>query len=151
MKALGIKTRRDGIDWATANGATRRSAVLTNSDWFSVPNGHRGEGLAWMRKEIIELIRKEQPDKICVRPAEGPRMNVAVLERSQVDGVLLEAITTLRIPCEVKKTATIRADFAARTTAELNATLLILPALTNIAPTARRRSPAIASLSMLPS
>ena len=149
LRIMGIKTKKNGFDWATLEGPTRDASELLNYASISVPSGGRPQALAWLWDEVTELVAVQSPDQVVIRPAEGQNLNVAVLERSQVDGVLLASLAALNLPCAAKKSATVRADFGARSNLELDAALDGFRALADVPPSADRRSPIVAALAAL--
>lgn len=149
LTIMGMRTSKNGIDWATIRGPNRASSALVEFDSISLPPGSREEGLAWVRDEIIELVAQQTPDLVSMRPAEGRALSVAVLERSQIDGILLGTLAALEVPCKAKKSATIRSGFGVRNNRELDAELNGLPALRDVPQSAARRDPIVAALAAL--
>ena len=150
MKVLGLRSYRDKIAWAVVDGASRAAASLVASHTHSAPDGTRGEVLRWVRDEITDLVNQHQPDAVVLCCAEGQTANNALIERSQVDGVILEVAQSLGSHATAKKSATIRSDFGAQNNAALISAVNALPAIVGIPPTAERREPAIAALSRIP-
>jgi len=115
-----------------------------------IPPGERGASLAWVREQVNNLVAQEQPQVVVVCPAEGSTVSNALTERAQVDGVVLEALHVLGIPTKAKKSATIRYNFGASSTAQLATALGQVPLIAAIPPSAKRRDPTIAAVSELP-
>jgi hypothetical protein len=84
-----------------------------------------------------------------VCPAEGGSGN-ALTERSQVDGVVIEELHARNMPTRIKKSATIRSNFGARSANAFATAVAAVPAVEGIPRTAARREPTIAALSELP-
>ncbi|MCU1487388.1 MAG: hypothetical protein JWN67_4134 [Actinomycetia bacterium] len=150
MKSLGLRTYRDKIVWATCEGGSRASAVIAAHGTLQIPTSDRGEQLAWVRQEIAALVVDVKPDTVVLCPTEGTTVSNAVVERAQVDGVVLESLHAVALPAQVRKSATIRASYGCQTKAQLTAALDTIPGLAAIAPTADRREPAAAAVSALP-
>jgi Holliday junction resolvasome RuvABC endonuclease subunit len=150
MIVLGLRTYKDNISWALVDGSNRETAKVVRHGILQIPSGERGESLAWVRKEVSELVGKERPKCVVICPTEGPTVNNALIERAQVDGVVLEVLHTLEIPTRLKKSASIRAQFGVRSNAQLSAALKELPAVSDIAVGAKRRDPVVGAVSELP-
>jgi hypothetical protein len=150
LKTLGLRTFWDKVAWASVDGDHRTTASVTDSGALQIPVGGRGEQLCWVRKELGALIAQEKADAVVLCPTEGATVSNALIERAQVDGVVLEALHDLAIPTHVKKSATIRATFGARSKAQLASSLAEIPTIAGIPPTAARREPAVAAISNLP-
>lgn len=150
MRMLGLRTYRDHICWASVDGPNRVTATVTGHGTLQIPGGQRGAALAWVRQEVAALVGQEKPEQAAVCPTEGQTVNTALIERAQIDGVVLEALHFLNVPTQAKKSATIRSHFGARNRAELATALGQLPVIAMIPPTSDRRDPVIAAVSELP-
>lgn len=150
MKILGLRTFRDHIDWAAVDGTVRIDAKVLGQGTLQIPSGQRGASLAWVRQEIAVLIAQVRPEQVAICPTEGATVNNALIERAQVDGVVLEALHSDNITAQAKKSATIRSNFGAANNAELKTTLQGLPAIAAIPPSSKWREPVIVAISELP-
>jgi hypothetical protein len=149
VKVLGIRSYKNKIAWSVVEGAARATATVVAHDVDLAPNGTRGEVLHWVRGEIEALINQHQPDTVVLCPTEGGQ-GIAMLERSQVDGVIIETTYAMGKTTTAKKSATIRSNFSAKSKAALAAAVNVFPAISGIAPNADRREPSIAALSAIP-
>lgn len=150
MIVLGLRTYKDSISWASVDGSNRETAKVVGHGTLQIPSGVRGESLAWVRKEISELVTHEHPRCAVICPAEGSTANNALIERAQVDGVVLEALHSRDITTRSKKSASIRAQFEVKSKTQLSAALKELPAVADIPVSAKRRDPVVAAVSELP-
>ena len=151
MKLIGLRTHRGHVSWALVEGSTRSDACLVDSGELVMPTGDRADQLAWMVRETAELLSDHEPDRLVVAPAEGRTANTALLERSQVDGVVLAAATAQGVTAEPRKSATIRASFGARNNQQFASRLDEIALLSSVPASAARRDPMVAALSAMPS
>jgi Holliday junction resolvasome RuvABC endonuclease subunit len=149
MNILGLRTHRDHIDWVAIDGAVREDAKLQDQGTLKLPPGQRGASLAWVRQEIGALVAQVRPDCAAICPAEGATANNPLIERAQVDGVVIEALYSNNIPMQVKKSATIRSNFGGNN-AKLHTALKELPVMATIKPNSKWRDPATVAISLLP-
>jgi hypothetical protein len=151
VSVLGLRTYRNRVCWATADGKDRATATITNHADLQIPaTTSRGAALSWVRQELTAVVHQEHPASAVLCPAEGQTANKALTERAEVDGVVLEVLHTLGIPTKVKKSATIKSSFGARKKEQFETTVQALPVLAGIPRTAARREPAVAAVSELP-
>lgn len=121
MKVFGVATNTSGFEWACVEGDTRsRCKVVKRHAETCVESAHRGQDLRWIRKQIIELINEFKPDLVCVGVCEPMIANVG---RSEVDGVILEALASNNTPTQRLYAATVRSKFGARTKVKLTEVL----------------------------
>lgn len=152
MDVLGIRTYRDELKWALLRGTNSANAAVVEESTLAIPaSAERSEELNWVRKELIGLIDRLSPDAIVIAPAEGATANAALLERSQVDGVVLEACHASGAPVVSRKTASQRSAFGCRNNVELDAILDDVPALKGIGKSSARRQPIVAALTQVAS
>jgi hypothetical protein len=83
--ALGVRCTKDSLDWAVVDGAQRALASVVEHRKVPVPAGGRGEQLAWVRQEILELLGRHSVEAAAVRVAESGGRSVS-LGRSEVEG-----------------------------------------------------------------
>jgi hypothetical protein len=104
-----------------------------------------------VRHEMAALVEEQRPDSVAICPAEGKTADNALIERAQVDGVVLEALNCANVPAKAKKSATIRSNFGAVKTSDFQAACNKIPVISEIAPSAKRRASVIVAISELPS
>lgn len=145
-----MRSYRNKISWALVEGASKPAATLVVHHSDEAPAGTRGEQLKWVHDEVTDLINEHQPDTVVLCPTEGSTVSNALLERSQVDGVILEVAHSMGKTPLAKKAATIRATYGAANNAALPGAVNAFPAINGIPASAARREPTIAALTALP-
>jgi hypothetical protein len=147
MIALGVRCTKDNIDWAVVDGAQRGSASVIEQRKVVIPAGQRGDQLAWTRKEILELVERHAVEAAAVRVAEAGGQSVS-LGRSEVEGVVQEALSSAGLSPVRHVAATIRGTYVARNKAELAPALSTLPVIKGIG--ASRQDPVVSAVALLP-
>jgi hypothetical protein len=147
MISLGVRCTKDNLDWAIVDGAQRSKASVIEQRKVTIPSGQRGGQLAWARKEILELLERHTVDATAVRVAESGGRSVS-LGRSEVEGVVQEALTCAGCPPARHVAVTIRSTYKARNAAELDPVLLAIPAIAGTS--VSRRDPVISAIALLP-
>lgn len=146
MIALGVRCTKDSLDWAVVDGAQRDLASVIEQRKAPVPAGGRGAQLAWVRQEVLELLGRHTVDAAAVRVAEGGGRSVS-LGRSEVEGVVQEALASAGLPPVRHVAVTIRSAFGARNNAGLEPALAAVPAIKSTA--AARRDPVVSAVALL--
>lgn len=146
-RILGIKCTKDTLDWALVVGDNRGSAEVSQTGHPTAPSGTRGSQLAWMRKEVHELLKRHTPDEVVLRAAEpgGPANS---LPRAEAEGVVQEAVAAVGGSCRRLVSASLRAAFGARNKIDFESTIAQLQAVTAVPQT--RRDPVTAALVAIP-
>jgi Holliday junction resolvasome RuvABC endonuclease subunit len=148
VRALGVRCAKDALDWAIVQGDSRGVATIIDSKRVAAPDGARGEQLAWVRKEVQELLQRHQPDEVVVRVAEpGGKGNS--LPRAEVEGVVQEAVASTGVPCRRVVAVSLRSAFSARNSAQLQEALAAVPVVASTPKT--RQEPVSAALVAIPS
>ncbi len=147
MIVVGIRCTKDALDWAVVQGAERTAASLVEHQKVTIPAGARGNQLAWVRKEVLELLERHAVDAAAVRVAEGGGQSVS-LGRSEVEGVVQEALTSAGVPLSRHVAVTIRSAYGARTNADLTPALAGIPMVHATATS--RREPVVSAIALLP-
>lgn len=147
MLVLGVRCTKDKLDWAVVQGDNRASASVVEHRQVSIPAGHRGAQLAWVRKEVIELLERHIVDAAAVRVAEGGGPSVS-LGRAEVEGVVQEAFTSAGLSPARHVAATLRGAYGARTKADLDSRLKAVPAIAGTA--GSRQEPIMSAVALLP-
>jgi hypothetical protein len=93
MLVVGVRCTKDKPDWAVVQGHERASASVVEHHQVTIPAGQRGEQLAWVRKEVQELLERHAVEGVAVRVAEGGGQSVS-LGRSEVEGVIQEGFAS---------------------------------------------------------
>jgi Holliday junction resolvasome RuvABC endonuclease subunit len=127
MKVLGIKCSKQALGWIVVEGTTRADATVVACEHPRVPSGDRGEQLAWVRKELLEAITTHTPDVAALAMSEGKS---AIIDRSQMDGVVLTTLHEKQIACKRLFSASIRSKFSVQKIEEVKPIVAALPACT---------------------
>jgi Holliday junction resolvasome RuvABC endonuclease subunit len=127
MRVLGIKCSKAELGWIVIEGTTRADATVVACEHPKVPSGERGEQLAWLRKELLEAITTHTPDVAALAMSEGKS---AIVDRSQMDGVVLATLYEKQIACTCLFSASIRSKFSVQKIEEVKPLVAALPAYT---------------------
>jgi hypothetical protein len=73
MKVIGIRCTKDQLQWVVLEGSTRGDAQVVAYEEAQAPAGDRSDQLAWMRLELLEVLKAHQPDRASLRVAEAGR------------------------------------------------------------------------------
>jgi len=146
-RILGVKCTKDTFDWAIVEGASRGSAEVADSGRAKAPDGTRGSQLAWIRKEVHELLKRHSPDEVVLRAVE-PGGQGNSLPRAEAEGVVQEAIAAAGASCRRIVAVSLRSAFGAKNGSELDAALQALEVVASIPQT--RRDPVTAALVAIP-
>jgi Holliday junction resolvasome RuvABC endonuclease subunit len=147
MIALGVRCTKDSLDWAVVDGTQRHLASVIEQRKVTVPAGNRGGQLAWVRKEVLELLERHSVEAAAVRVAEAGGRSVS-LGRSEVEGVIQEALASAGLPPTRHVAAAIRGAFGVRNNAGLEPALMAVPAIHSTG--SSRREPVISAVALLP-
>lgn len=147
MITLGFRCAKDSMDWAVVNGDERYHAAVIEQEKVQVPVGSRGHQLAWARKEVLELLERHQVDAAAVRVAEAGGKSVS-LGRSEVEGVVQEALESAGLSPVRHVAATIRGAYGAHNNVELGTALSAVSVIKDTA--ASRREPVVSAVALLP-
>jgi hypothetical protein len=145
--ALGVRCAKDHLDWAVVDGAQRTLAGVMEQRKVVIPAGQRGDQLAWARKEVLELLERHAVDAAAVRVAEAGGRSVS-LGRSEVEGVVQEALASAGLSPARHVAVTIRSAYGARNNAELAPALSAIPVIQGIGTS--RRDPVVSAVALLP-
>jgi hypothetical protein len=121
MKSLGLRVEKDKIHWAVVEG-TVSAPVLSADDKFSAPETYdEAQQLAWYRQRLRTLIEDQRPDIVAVRFSETflqhkPKPNVlaSMFARARIEGVAIEAASSLNLPVISGQLGTISAAMGSR-------------------------------------
>jgi Holliday junction resolvasome RuvABC endonuclease subunit len=112
LTVLGLQCEKDRMLWALIHGETRGSATLTASGTRPLPKNSRQEKLHWIYREVTEMVTSHTPDSIHLSEAEaGQSMSTSVLERAQMDGVVLAAGEQAQQVIQTYKWPTLRSRY----------------------------------------
>ena len=147
MIVLGVRCAKETLDWAVVKGDQRGVASVVEHRKVAIPDGHRGDQLAWARKEVLELLERHALEAAAVRVAEPGGQSVS-LGRAEVEGVVQEALASAGLAPARHVAATIRSIYGARNKPELASALSVIPVIEGIG--ASRREPVVSAVALLP-
>ena len=111
MKILGIKNGRDSLNWVVVQGSTRSDAVVLAYHEVTAPSGDRPDQLAWLRREILEMVTCHGVDGSSLRLAEAGMSGAPNFGRAEMDGVVQATLADQKVPLKLYKSATVRSAF----------------------------------------
>jgi hypothetical protein len=144
---LGVRCAKETLDWAVVEGDQRGGASVLEQRKVAIPGSHRGDQLAWARKEVLELLERHALEAAAVRVAEAGGQSVS-LGRAEVEGVVQEALASAGLVPARHVAATIRSIYGVRSKPELVSALSAIPVIEGIATT--RREPVVSAVALLP-
>ena len=147
MIVLGVRCSKENLDWVVIEGDQRGMAAVAEQRKVSIPDGHRGDQLAWVRKEVMELLERHALEAAAVRVAEPGGQSVS-LGRAEVEGVVQEALASAGLAPVRHVAATIRSLYGVRNKLELTSALSAIPVIEGVG--ASRREPVVSAVALLP-
>jgi hypothetical protein len=144
---LGVRCSKENLDWVVVEGDQRDIASVAEQRKVSIPDGHRGDQLAWVRKELLELLERHALEAAAVRVAEPGGQSVS-LGRAEVEGVVQEVLASAGLVPARHVAATIRSLYGVHNKPELVSALSAIPVIEGIAAT--RREPVVSAVALLP-
>jgi hypothetical protein len=67
------------------------SPTIVEHEYCTAPNGYRPDQLVWVRREVLEILERTQPDTVCYKGVEGNSQQ-RDSGRAEVEGVFQEAV-----------------------------------------------------------
>ncbi len=147
MKILGVKNGKDVLNWIVIDGTTRDNAVVIEHGENSAPAGKRADQLAWVRREVLELVARHAIDNAAVRSAEAGTSGAPNFARAELDGVVLASLSESSVPVDSYRSASVRSRFG-RTKAAAEIAQSAIPSVN--ATTKSRRDQLVVALCALP-
>lgn len=147
MIVLGVRCAKESLDWAVVKGDRRGNASVVEQRKVAIPGPSRGDQLAWVRREVLELHERHAPDAAAVRVAEPGGQSVS-LGRAEVEGVVQEALASVGLSPIRHVAATIRGIYGARDRPEVESVLSSIPVIDGVATS--RREPVVSAVALLP-
>lgn len=110
MAMIGLRCFPNKFCYVVLEG-TQQKPVLFDKKKLPFPkNGTRGSHLRWLRKQIFEICETYSVEGVCIKRAE-PAARTKSLERSEVEGVIKEAIKSkTNIECVPRIKSQLRRD-----------------------------------------
>jgi hypothetical protein len=147
VTVVGLRCTKDSLDWVILDGVDRVTATVSERNKASAPAGERGAQLAWVRQEVLELLDRHQVDVVALRVNETGGRSIS-LDRSEVEGVVQEAVYSRGITCRRLYGATLRGAFRAKTAADAETAAAQIPVVAGVPKT--RREPVVAAVAAMP-
>jgi len=145
MRVLGIANSSSALDWACVDGNNVDDLHVNERGKVEAPPSTRSEQLAWVRRELLELVDRHRPDRLAVQAAVKPRGSGSLsVGRVEAQGVLLAAAGESGLDCKLVYGATVRSAFGVAKKQELQPAIAQTPAIAAVPKT--RREPVIAAL-----
>ena len=90
MKSIGFRSWKESFAYVVVMGTLQSPTVLKHKVVKAPGKSSRPQQLAWLRKEIHELINRHKPDRALLKIQEK-NTKQKILERAEFDGVIQEA------------------------------------------------------------
>lgn len=146
---VGIRCAKDQLSWAVLEGSSRTTATSLEEKQVGVPGTDRGEQLAWIRREVLELLGHHTGATVALHMAEPASPSPgASFGRVEVEGVVQASVAEFGGTCSRLFKATVRSRFGVKNGAELKDALRILKVLEKVPNS--RQEPFIVALAELP-
>lgn len=112
MPVIGLRCYTEGFSWVVLQG-TQQSPQRIANERFSFPvNCSRGAKLAWLRKQIFELLRQHEITAAGIKTIESNARQKPP-KRFEVEGVVQEAVhALLSCDCKPRIMSQLRRDIA---------------------------------------
>ncbi|TFD47158.1 hypothetical protein E3T33_03795 [Cryobacterium sp. TMT1-2-1] len=136
MKVIGIKNGKDTFGWVIVEGNARADAAVLDFKELSAPLGDRAGQLAWLRRELIEVLARQGVDRASLRLAESGPSGAPNFGRAEMDGVAQATLAELNVPVKSFKSATVRSSFG-KSKAVAEAAIELVPCVSASAKTRR--------------
>jgi hypothetical protein len=108
VPAVGFRCFKDAIAYVVVDGDLE-APILVEQHHTRLPTGSRGSQLVWVRMEVQEIIERAQPTAVAFKATE-PVSRTRDLARSEVEGVLQEAVGSVGLEPLRRVKSQIRAD-----------------------------------------
>lgn len=110
MKSIGFRCWKDRFAFVVLEGTQEAPTLVAKELRRSPQNVSRPEFLAWVRRNVYEILTAHLPDAVSFR-AHEPVSRMKDLHRAEVEGVLQEAayghspshLTLSRVKIQIKK------------------------------------------------
>ncbi|MFT4393440.1 hypothetical protein ACLTEW_00785 [Gordonia lacunae] len=136
MRAIAFKGNKGGFDWALVEGDHRANAAIIERSKSPAPVDEREAQLAWIFREVEELLRLHTPSRAAILKVGGGTFSDSLGERLEVDGVILATLGSMRVPTQAIKSVSLAKQFNVKKT-ELDALLDTFPCINGLPKTHR--------------
>jgi hypothetical protein len=146
MAVIGFRCYHSSLAVVVLDGSSA-DPILIDHVHVSMPSDARPSQLAWLRKEVREIVARVSPELVAYKAPEGSA-RTRDLGRAEAEGVLQEAVHSAGIDVVRRLKTQIRVDIGfAQQARYLENALQNYPALGDLP--ANRRDAALAALSAL--
>jgi hypothetical protein len=116
VKVIGFRCTKDSISWAVVEGAQRIDTVVIERQVATAPHDTREMQLAWVAKEVREILTKFTPSGAAILAAGGARggLTDSLVQRIEVDGVVRSVLGECSIPAKSVKKQSICTEFGVK-------------------------------------
>lgn len=113
VKVIGFRCTKDSISWAVVEGAQYIDAIVIERRVAAAPRDTREKQLAWVAKEVREILARFTPDGAAILAAGGARggLTDSLVQRIEVDGVVRSVLGACSIPAKSVKKQSICTEF----------------------------------------
>lgn len=132
MRVMGIKNGKDSFGWVIVEGESRYDAYVLDHREITAPNDARPKQLAWLRRELKEVLGRHGIDSASIRLAEAAQSGSPNFSRAEMDGVVQATLAELDVPVRSFKSATVRGCYG-KTNAQMEAAWRDIPCISSSA------------------
>ena len=99
MKSIGFRSWKDTFAFVVVKGTIQTPQIVEKKVVKAPGRFTRAMQLAWLRKEIHELLNRHKPDRALIKIQEK-NARLKVLERAEFEGVIQEACISHKLKLE---------------------------------------------------
>ncbi|ELB94908.1 hypothetical protein Rwratislav_01462 [Rhodococcus wratislaviensis IFP 2016] len=116
VKAIGFRCTKDSISWAVVEGAQRTDTVVVKRRVATAPRDTREMQLAWVAKEVREILTQFTPAGAAILAAGGAQggLTDSLVQRIEIDGVVRSVLGACSIPTKSIKKQSICTEFGVK-------------------------------------
>lgn len=108
--AIGFRSFPDGFSFVVLDGTQAEPELISHQRLRFPKNASWGASLAWIRKQITELLHKHQVSGACIKGTE-PVARKKSGERLSIEGVITEALYSIaRVDCGTRIKSQLKRD-----------------------------------------
>ena len=111
---IAFKGTKLGFDWVVISGSTQSDATIAKRSKSTAPLGRREEQLAWVTKEVQELLHTHKPNSAAIQQVGGGNFSDALVERIEVNGVIRATLGGSQIPTQSIKNISLAKSFGVK-------------------------------------
>ena len=88
---MGVICTGVGFKWHLIEGSCRSDVKSLEWKKVEAPGARRGDQLAWVRKEILELLETHRPEVVQLRVSDSGSASIG---KAEVEGVVAEGLAS---------------------------------------------------------